>query len=189
VATEQERVLEGRQTKGHESVSPEGNCYAGDRPRSVGVVCLVCLNNILLCTCNDGGYGEEERSKEETFTLVSDRSLEGTGELGEPKNHCAGDTEKEDQVEDEEDCANCDETRKGVRLDGDEGRDTTRGHGQCVPSPCEVAKPFTERKIWLIRVLLVRDLRMVVPASVAMAMAIIVLLLLEVNGRRWHNGI
>jgi hypothetical protein len=63
-----------------------------------------------------------------------------------------------------------------MRLDRDKGRDTTGGHSQRVPSPCEVSKAFAKGKVGLVWVLLVGNLRMVVPTIMTMSFFMLELL-------------
>lgn len=176
---EEERVLEDSQAEGKEGVKPERNGHAGDGPGAVGVVDLVSLDDVLLCSSDDGGYREEERTQEESLTLVRDRALESTRELGETQNHGAADAGEEDEVDDVEDGSDGNQARESMRLNGDQCSDTTCGHSKCVPSPCEMAKTLAKWHVWLVWILPVWQLRVVVPtASVAV---IVALLLLEVD--------
>jgi hypothetical protein len=70
-----------------------------------------------------------------------------------------------------------------MRLDRDKSRNTTGGHSQRVPSPCEVSKSFAIGHVRLVWVPLVGNLCMVVPSS-SMAMCLIVLQLLRIGRER-----
>lgn len=86
---------------------------------------------------------------------MRDRFFESTGEFGEADDHHTVQSGKEDQVGDIEDSADGDKSRKPMRLKGDESRDTTSSHGQCVPGPCEMFNARAERHPRLVRVFLV----------------------------------
>lgn len=72
----QERVLEGSKTECEECVSPESHCNTRHGPRTVWMVLRVSLNNILLCTRDDGRYREEEWTQEKALALMGNGGLE-----------------------------------------------------------------------------------------------------------------
>jgi hypothetical protein len=72
------------------------------------MVCVIGLNDVFLRSSDDGCDRKEKGTKEETFALVGDGSLESTREFGKAEDHCASDSKEEDQVYDEEDCADGD---------------------------------------------------------------------------------
>lgn len=152
------------------------------------MVNFIRLNDILLGTSDDGGYREKERPQEESLTLMRDGALESTGKFGKSQDHSSCDTGKEDEIDDIEDSTNGDQAREGVRLDRDQCCDTARGHSQSIPGPSEMPKAFTERHVWLVWILPVRQLRVVVPAA---SMAVIIMSLFLKVDRRWrcrHRG-
>ena len=119
---------------------------------------------------------------------MRDRTLESTRKLGESQNHGSCNTGEEDDVDDVENGANCDQARECVRLNRNQCCDTACGHGQGVPSPCEMTKSFVEWHVRLVRILSMWQFRVVIPA-IPMTV-VIVLLLLKINGSRRckHRG-
>ena len=177
--TEEERVLKRCQTESDKGVSPECHCHGGNRPGTVRMFHIVCLDYVLLCAGDDGCDGQEEGSKEETFTLVGDRGFEGSSVLGESKDHGHRDGSEQHEVEDVEDSADGDESGEGVWLDGDESAEASSSHSQGVVGPSVVLDPLSEREIRLVGVLLARNLGVLVPTRVPIV--VLVLLLLEIN--------
>lgn len=106
---------------------------------------FVRLDDVFLRSGDDGRDGEEERPEKQAFAFVHNRRLEATGELDEPKDHGRSYSKEKEEIDNEEDCTNGEHTGEGMRLDRNERCDASRGHGESVPSPCEVPKPLSER--------------------------------------------
>lgn len=157
------RVLEACKTECDERVGPESHLHGSDGPSTVRMIHLVRLDDVFLRAGDDGCDGQEEGTEEETFALMSNRLLERAGELGEAEDQCHGNSSEQEDVENVEDGADNLETRKGVWLDGNERSKTASSHGQGVVGPCVVLYPLAKGEVRLVRVLLSRNLGVLVP--------------------------
>jgi hypothetical protein len=72
------------------------------------MISFIGLNDVLLRSSDNGSDRKEKGTEEQAFALMGDRSLESPRELGKAEDHCASDAKEEDQVDDEEDSADCD---------------------------------------------------------------------------------
>ena len=131
-------VLENGKEESEGAVDPEDDTEGYHQPWS-GF-----RHAIGVCARDEGRQCQEEGRNEQRFGRVVEGEAEGSRKEDEACEEKASQEDKDSQAKNEDDGPNRVEPGEAMRRDGQQQRDTSRGHGEREPSPCEVMKPFAQ---------------------------------------------